>query len=186
MQQMPRIVPGLAEAHGLPHARQEQLISLVHFSQETGGLVGRFVMAALLVTWLARRQVLRGFQLPALVLIPLLFLSAPHLDVRTLAAASLVAGLLYNGLINFIGVYAPQLYPTHLRGVGEGFAVSVGGRMVGASGALLTPWLANFTPGSDAAGKLAFAAAGVAAAACLLGLVTSVFLIEPDGRGGAD
>jgi hypothetical protein len=114
-----------------------------------------------------------------LLFLPGLFLAAPHLDVGILALLVLLCGLLYNGQISFIGNYLPQVYPTHLRGVGESFAISVGGRMLGTSAAMLTPWLANFTPGNGPAQKLAIAAAMVAAFACAAGIVTSAFLVEP-------
>lgn len=179
LQHMPRIIPGLAEVHALPANRQEQVIGLVSASQELGSLIGRFAMAALLVAWVGRRRVLRGFQWPALILLPGLFLVAPYLDVGVLALVVLLSGLIYNGQINFIGNYLPQVYPTRLRGVGESFAISVGGRMLGTSAAMLTPWLANFTPGSGPAQKLAIAAAMVAAFACVAGIVISTFLVEP-------
>jgi hypothetical protein len=132
------------------------------------------------------RRVLRSFQWPALLVIPGLFLAAPHLHVGVLAVAVLVAGLIFNAMINFIGNYLPQVYPTRLRGVGESFAISVGGRMVGTSAALFTPWLANFTPGAGPSEKLALAAAAVAALAGLGGLVTSAFLVEPARREPGD
>jgi hypothetical protein len=181
--QMPRIVPGLAGVRDLPRVGQEQTISFVHFMQDFGGLVGRFAVAFVAIRWLTRRQVLRTFQLPALVVVPLLFAAAPYLDLVVLACGALLAGVLVNAQINFVGNYLPQVYPTHLRGTGESFAISIGGRVIGAAAAFLTPWLANFTPGADASQKLAFASAAIAVVACALGWVTSHFLVEPDAAG---
>jgi hypothetical protein len=96
-----------------------------------------------------------------------------------LAAGALLAGIALNGQLNFIGNYLPLVYPARLRGTGESFAISVGGRIIGTSTSLITPWLANFTPGASASTKLAFAAASMAVVACILGLVTSRFLVEP-------
>jgi MFS family permease len=180
LSQMPRIVPGLASVRDLPRIEQEQTISLVHFMQDLGGLFGRFALAFLAITLLTRRQVVRTFQLPALVVLPLLFAAAPYLDLTVLACGALLAGVVFNGQINFVGNYLPQVYPTHLRGTGESFAISIGGRIIGASTAFITPWLANFTPGADPSQKLAFACAAVAVVTCTLGWVTSRFLIEPD------
>lgn len=183
--QMPRIVPGLAGVRDLPRIGQEQTISFVHFMQDFGGLVGRFAVAFLAITWLTRRQVLRTFQVPALIVVPLLFATAPYLNLTALACGALLGGVLVNGQINFVGNYLPQMYPTHLRGTGESFAISIGGRVIGAAAAFFTPWLANFTPGADGSQKLAFASAAIAVVVCALGWVTSHFLVEPDPAGAS-
>src|ERR1041384_5153445 len=47
IQQTPRIVPGLAEVRAMPRPAQEQTVSAVQSFQETGGLVGRMVLAFL-------------------------------------------------------------------------------------------------------------------------------------------
>jgi len=180
LQHMPRIVPGLPEVQELPRLQQEQTISFIHFLQDLGGLVGRFALAFLVITSLARRRVLRTFQIPALFVFPLLFALAPYIGLPLLACGALLAGITLNGQINFIGNYLPQLYPARLRGVGESFAISVGGRIVGTSTSLITPLLATYAPGASAAEKLAFAASGIALGMCLLGLLISHFLIEPE------
>lgn len=179
MQHMPRIVPGLAEVRELTRLQQEQTISLVHFMQDLGGLIGRFALAFLVITALTRRRVLRSFQIPALFVFPVLFALAPSIGLPALACGALLAGIALNGQINFIGNYLPQVYPARLRGIGESFPISVGGRIIGTSTALITPWLATYAPGHGPAEKLAFAAAGVAAVMCVLGLIVSHFLIEP-------
>jgi len=183
--QMPRIIPGLAGVRDLSRMEQEQTISFVHFMQDFGGLVGRFAVAFLAITWLTRRQVLRTFQLPALIVMPLLFATAPYLNLTVLACGALLGGVLVNAQVNFIGNYLPQMYATPLRGTGESFAISVGGRIIGAAAAFLTPWLSNFTPGANASQKLAFACAAIAVVACTLGWLTSHFLVEPDPAGAS-
>jgi MFS family permease len=179
VQHMPRIVPGLPQVRLLSHLRQEQIIGLVHLVQDIGGLMGRFALAFLAIAWLARRRVLLTFQLPALLVLPLLFATAPYLDLPVLAAGALLTGILLNGQISFIGNYLPQVYPVRLRGTGESFAISIGGRIVGTSAALLTAWLANFFPGTDPAEKLAWAAAGVAVVGGFTGLLITHFLPDP-------
>ena len=179
MLHLPRIVPGLEGIRDLPRMQQEQSVSFVHFIGDIGSFIGRFALAFLAISLLTRRQVLSCFQLPALVIIPVLFAAAPYLDVTVLACGALLAAVALNGQINFIGNYLPQVYPARLRGTGESFAISVGGRIVGTSASLITPWLANFAPGASASSKLAFAAATIAVVACVLGLVTTRFLVEP-------
>ena len=176
---LPRIVPGLEGIRDLPRMQQEQTVSFVHFIGDVGSFIGRFALAFLAISLLTRRQVLSCFQLPGLVIIPILFAAAPYLDVTVLACGALLAAVALNGQINFIGNYLPQIYPARLRGTGESFAISVGGRIVGTSTSLITPWLANFAPGASASSKLALAAATMAVVACVLGLVTTRFLVEP-------
>src|SRR5262245_38545433 len=59
IQQVPRIVPGLAEVRALPRAAQEQTVSAVQWFQEFGGLSGRILMAYLAVHIVSRRRLLR-------------------------------------------------------------------------------------------------------------------------------
>jgi MFS family permease len=182
MQHMPRIVPGLPEVSRQPVLQQEQIISFVHLMTDVGGLVGRFALAFLVITWLTRRRVLLLFQVPGMIVFPLLFAVSPQLDMWALAGGVLIAGVLLNGQINFIGNYLPHVYPVHLRGTGESFAMSVGGRIVGTSASLVTPWLSNFTPGDNPSEKLAVAAAGMALVACTVGLIVSSLLAEPPAQ----
>jgi MFS family permease len=179
MLHLPRIVPGLEGIRDLARMQQEQSVSLVHFIGDIGSFIGRFALAFLAISLLTRRQVLRSFQLPGLVIIPALFAAAPYIDVTVLACGALLAAVALNGQINFIGNYLPQVYPARLRGTGESFAISVGGRILGTSTSLITPWLANFAPGGNSSSKLAFAAASLAVVACVVGLVTTRFLVEP-------
>ena len=60
----PRIVPGLEEVQGLPRPAQQKIVSAVQAWQEIGGLVGRFLLAYLAVRIVARRRLLRIFQVP--------------------------------------------------------------------------------------------------------------------------
>ena len=47
IQQVPRIVPGLAEVRTLPRQAIEQTVASVQSYQETGGLAGRIALAYL-------------------------------------------------------------------------------------------------------------------------------------------
>ena len=71
------------------------------------------------------------------------------------------------------------MYPTHLRGTGESFAINIGARVIGASGVLLTTQLANVMPGASAATHLAYSAGALALLAYSLSLIGSFWLREP-------
>ena len=180
IQHLPQIVPGLSEVSPLPRPAQQKVVSSVQFFQEIGGLTGRFILAFLAVRILSRRKLLRVFQIPGLILVPLVFLFPATRDLEALKAGVFVAGLLTVAQFSFWGNYLPRVYPTHLRGTGESFAANIGGRMIGTSAALLTTQFAKFMPGTTPSVKLAYAAAGVALLVYAVGLVSSFFLPEPE------
>jgi MFS family permease len=179
IQHMPRIVPGLAEVRPLARAAQEQVVSAVQTWQEVGGLVGRMLLAVLAVRILSRRRLLRIFQVPGLVVVPLVFMLAPGYGVEFAKWGIFFCGVVTVAQFSFWGNYLPRVYPTHLRGTGEGFAANVGGRMIGTSAALLTTQLANVMPGATPGLELAHAAATVGAAVYVVGLIASFWLPEP-------
>jgi hypothetical protein len=179
IQHIPRIVPGLPQVVHLPRPAQEQAISAVQFFQEMGGLVGRFLLALLAVRIVSRRLLLRVFQFPGLLIVPLVFLFPALRDLETLKWGIFLAGLLTVAQFSFWGNYLPLVYPTHLRGTGESFAANIGGRMIGTSAALLTTQLANIMPGAGAPAKLAYAAASVAFLVYAVGFTASFWLPEP-------
>jgi MFS family permease len=179
IQHIPRIVPDLPQVIHLPKAAQEQAVSSVQFFQEMGGLVGRFVLAFLAVRIVSRRKLLRVFQVPGLVLVPLVFLFPALRDLETLKWGIFLAGLLTIAQFSFWGNYLPLVYPTHLRGTGESFAANIGGRMIGTFAALVTTQLANMMPGGSASSKLAYSAATVAFLVYAVGLTASFWLPEP-------
>jgi Major Facilitator Superfamily len=178
IQQTPRIVPGLPEVRILPRPAIEQTVSAVQSFQEFGGLAGRFLLAFLAVRIVSRRQVLRVFQVPGLVLVPVVFVLATS-NLTLLQWSIFLFGITTIGQFSFWGNYLPRVYPTYLRGTGESFAANVGGRMIGTCAALLTTQLVNVMPGSAPSAKLAYASAIVGAAAYLLGLIGSFWLPEP-------
>jgi MFS family permease len=179
IQHVPRIVPGLPEVAKLARPAQEQAVSSVQFFQETGGLVGRIVLAFLAVHIISRRKLLRIFQVPGLIVIPLVFLFPAMHDLQMLKWGIFFAGLLTIGQFSFWGNYLPLVYPTHLRGTGESFAANIGGRMIGTSFALLTTQLTNVMPGVGPSAKLAYAAAAVAFLVYAVGFAASFWMPEP-------
>ena len=180
IQQMPRIVPGLEEVRALPRQQQEQTISGVQGYQEWGGLAGRVLLAFLAARILSRRKLLHVFQIPALVALPVLFFFVPSGGVEMARWGIFLVGLFVIAQMSFWGNYLPRVYPTYLRGTGESFAANVGGRMIGTFGALLTTSLVASMPGASVPLKLAFAAALVGTAACVIGFAASFSLPEPE------
>lgn len=180
IQHLPRIVPGLQEVRDLPRPQQEQTVGHVQIIQEVGGLTGRFLLAFLAVRIVARRTLLRIFQAPGVLVIPLVFLFPAVRDLETLKWGVFLVGLLTIAQFSFWGNYLPRVYPTYLRGTGESFAANVGGRMVGTSAALLTTQLANVMPGGGPSTKLAYAAAAVGFLTYAVGFLASFWLPEPE------
>ncbi len=179
IQQMPRIVPGLAEVRSLSRPAQQQTVSAVQSFQEFGGLAGRILLAFLAVRIMSRRRLLRVFQIPGLIFLPLVFLFAPvsHLDL--LRWGVFLVGMATISQFSFWGNYLPRVYPTYLRGTGEGFAANVGGRMIGTSAALITTQLVSMMPAATPQAKLAYAAALVGTSAYIIGFLASFWLPEP-------
>jgi MFS family permease len=178
IQQVPRIVPGLAEVRTLPRPAVEQTVSAVQSFQEFGGLAGRIALAYLAVRILSRRKLLHMFQIPGMVLLPLVFLFATN-NLTLLKWGIGIVGFLTIAQFSFWGNYLPRVYPTFLRGTGESFAANVGGRMIGTSAALLTTNLVPSMPGATPPIKLAYAAALVGTAAYVIGFIASFWLPEP-------
>lgn len=181
IQQMPRIVPGLPEVHSLAPPQQQQTASLVQGYQEIGGLVGRFLLAILALKILSRRKLIRTFQIPGLLIIPFVFFYAATNSLELTKWGMFAAGIFTVGQLSFWGNYLPRVYPTHLRGTGEGFAANIGGRMLGTSFAFITTQLVNVVPGATPSARLAFASAIVVTFVYAGGLITSFFLPEPEG-----
>src|SRR5947208_16971658 len=98
IQQIPQIVPGLPEVKAMsqkqidekskdkplavPEAKKiegqitQKVASDVTKVQEIGGLVGRFLLAFLAVRIVSRRNLLRMFQIPGLIVMPIVFVYA--------------------------------------------------------------------------------------------------------------
>jgi len=178
IQHMPRIVPGLAEVASLPPPVQQQTAAGVQIWQEYGGLTGRFVLALLVLAIVSRRTLLRVFQIPGLIVVPLVFYFAPVSDLQTLKVGMFFAGLFTIAQLSFWGNYLPRVYPTYLRGTGEGFAANVGGRMIGTSFAYVTTTLQNSFSAAPHV-QLAMAAACVGLFVYVCGLAASFALPEP-------
>jgi hypothetical protein len=210
IQQMQDIIPGLADVRqqtaGKPRPVQLQVEQKVYNNynkvQEIGGLVGRLLLAILAVRLVSRRGVIRTFLVPAMFMVPIVFyyfLTVPNRDfasidlsfvrlgklpITTVSLGVFVAGLLTVGQFSFWGNYLPRVFPMHLRGTGESFAMNVGGRIIGTSFAAITGFLAgrSLVPGDTLPARFAFAAAAVSFVAMFIALIASAFLPEPHGE----
>ncbi len=187
IQQVPQIVPGLPEVRqmtqGLPvpqaRAIEQRVASDVTKVQEVGGLAGRTLLAVLAVYVVSRRKLIRLFQIPGLILMPIVFVYAATRDLQWLYVGIFLCGLFTVGQFSFWGNYLPRAYPVHLRGTGESFAANIGGRLVGTSFAWLTATLAVTSDRAYAPTKIALVAAAVGFSVYLVGFIASFFLPEP-------
>jgi hypothetical protein len=182
IQQMPRVVPGLPEVSPLPVPQQQQAVSAVQLFQEAGGLVGRFALAFLASRIVSRRRLIHLFQVPGLFIVPWVFAIAGTTNLELAKWGMFFAGLCTVAQFSFWGNYLPRVFPTHLRGTGEGFAANIGGRMLGTGFAFVTTQLANITPGATPQTRLAYAAAFVGFGVYLGGFIASWWLPEPKGE----
>ncbi len=183
LQQTPSIVPGLpqvksqTEGLSVPEAKkiEQQTAATVNGYQEVGGLLGRFALAMLAVAVVSRRWLLRLFQWPGLIVVPLVYFYPARDNLELLKWGILLAGFFTVAQFSFWGNYLPRAFPLHLRGTGESFAANIGGRMIGTSFAAVTAWLTTMLP----SGSTAVAAAWVALFVYGAGAVLSFWLPEP-------
>lgn len=157
-------------------------VAQVTIWQEIGGLVGRLLLAVLAVRIISRRALLRVFQLPSLLFVPLFFwwISTALPDADTLKLIKIgifVAGALTVAQFSFWGNYIPLVFPVHLRGTGESFAANIGGRVLGTAAAWITITLSTSVPPSPA--KIAIVGAAVAGGYALIGAILTQWLPEP-------
>jgi MFS family permease len=179
IQHMPRIVPNIPDVTALAPPVKQATAAAVQWWQEIGGLVGRFALALLVLAIVSRRTLVRIFQIPGLFVVPLVFWMAPTSSVDALKIGMFFAGFFTVAQFSFWGNYLPRMYPTHLRGTGEGFAANVGGRMLGTSFAYVTVSVVAPALSGPPHVQLATAAAMVAGFVYAAGLALSFFLPEP-------
>jgi MFS family permease len=187
IQQIPQIIPGLPEVQamvaGLPPPQANQITQKVASDvtkvQEVGGLAGRLILAFLVVRIASRQRLIRMFQIPGLVIMPLTFMWLATTKLEWLQPALFVAGILTVGQFSFWGNYLPRVYPIHLRGTGESFAANIGGRLIGTCFAWVTATLAVTSDRAYAPTKVALVAGAVAFSVYLVGFIASFWLPEP-------
>jgi MFS family permease len=168
----------------------KEMSDKVQFRQEMGGLTGRILLAILLIVGLSRVALLKVFQLPALIILPLTYFKFFAVGGETFLWAYFVCGLVTVAQFSYFGEYLPKVFPLHLRGTGGSFATNVGGRMIGTSMATLnTAWLAPLLAGGAAAMKpmhVALAAGYIATAMAVIAFLVGFLLPEPKTEVAAD
>ncbi len=180
MQHLPRLVVLLPDVAGLPDAARQTVAGQVQLIQEAGGLLGRLLLAGLVVAVVARRRMLQSLQAAALVAFPVTFVLLTRSTLTFLEIGVFLTALVTAAQFSFWGNYLPRVFPTALRGTGESFAVNVGGRIIGTSVVLATTELSiALAPTLGAGRALGASAAIVASIATLVGLAASRFLTEP-------
>ena len=195
IQQIPQIVPALPEVQTKVAAGTKDLAApeataargkivqgtaaQVTKIQEYGGLAGRLLLAVLATVIVSRRNLLRVFLVPGLVILPIVFGYAATHNLQWLEVGIFFVGLFTVGQFSFWGNYLPRVYPIHLRGTGESFAANIGGRMIGTSFALVASLLSTVMPGGSDAVKMAMAATVIGTGVYLANLILSCFLPEP-------
>ncbi|HZN33000.1 MAG TPA: MFS transporter [Pirellulaceae bacterium] len=192
-----------AVARGVGGAYRQKIASEYTKMQEVGGLIGRFLIALVLAAGVLRwGNALRLFQLPGLILVPLVFwffLRAPNrtffeipleavylgtVPVTTMSVGMFLVGMFVVAQLSFWGNYLPHVYPIHLRGTGESFAANIGGRLIGTFAAMLTWSLSGLLPYKDGPLQFSTAAAIVGTTIAVIGFLASFWLPEPHPKGG--
>ena len=179
IQQMPQIARDLPDVKALAPPLQAAAIAGAQQWQEIGGLLGRCLLALLVVRIASQRKLLRIFIIPGLLIVPFVFLYPALHSLSLLKWGIFFAGFFTVAQLSFWGNYLPRVYPVHLRGTGESFAANIGGRMIGTSAALLTTQIAATMPGVTPAIQLSYAAAAIGLLVYLIALVASFWLPEP-------
>jgi MFS family permease len=153
----------------------------VQFMQELGGLAGRILLALALVVVASRRLLLWLFQVPGLLIIPVVWFYVYPNYPEYFPLGAFLAGACIVAQFSYFGEYLPKVFPVHLRGTGGAFATNVGGRMIGTAGAFLTTGIIApmITAGSNIYENVAYAAGVTGLLVFGLGFVVSFFLPEP-------
>ncbi|HTU17322.1 MAG TPA: MFS transporter [Gemmataceae bacterium] len=153
----------------------------VQLMQESGGLLGRILLAIALLSVTSKRVLLWLFQIPGLVIIPVVWFWVYPNRPEYFTVGVFLAGLCIVAQFSYFGEYLPKVFPVHLRGTGGAFATNVGGRMIGTSAAFLTTSVIAplITVGSNGFEKVAYAAGVTGLLVFGIGFLVSFFLPQP-------
>jgi MFS family permease len=157
--------------------RREQ----VQLWQESGGLLGRILLAIALVSIASKRLLLWLFQIPGLLIIPVVWFWVYGNQSQYFTLGVFLAGLCIVAQFSYFGEYLPKVFPVHLRGTGGAFATNVGGRMIGTAAAYLTTsvFAPMITVGSNNFENVAYAAGVTGVLVFGIGFLVSFFLPQP-------
>jgi MFS family permease len=157
----------------------------VQFMQELGGLAGRILLAVGLVLIASKRLLLWFFQVPGLLIVPLVWFWVFQNQPEQFTMGVFLAGACIVAQFSYFGEYLPKVFPVHLRGTGGAFATNVGGRMIGTSAAFLTTNLIapRLEVGANTFEKVVYAAGITGLLVFGIGFVVSFFLPQPPSSG---
>jgi MFS family permease len=178
LQHIPRLVPSLPKIAELPPMQQQQWVSWVHLQQDFGGITGRILLALLVTRLVVRGPIYRWVMAAAVVAVPLLLVGPGIHDAALFGIGAALISLLMAMQHSFWGNYLPRLFPVHLRGTGESFAVGVGGRVIAPFAAIATTQLANLLPGTPTF-RVALSMTIATGAAVSCGFLLSFRMTEP-------
>ena len=146
--------------------------------QELGGLMGRIMLAVLLL-FIPSRWLIRLFLIPGVILLPATYFGLVHEPYIIFAIAIFFCGLLTVAQFSFLSEFLPRVFPMHLRGTGGSFATNFGGRMIGTMAATLnTEILSKMFTGSPPI-QVASAAGVIGGSVFLIALLATFFLPSP-------
>lgn len=161
----------------------KKMANTVQLHQEIGGLVGRIALAILLIIGIRRVALLKIFQVPALIILPLTYFYFFEQGGHTFLWAYGICGLLTVAQFSYFGEYLPKVFPMHLRGTGGSFATNVGGRMIGTSMAFVTTNLvAPMLAGSGPMLPMHVAKAAGIVASCIVVLSFALGFLLPEPK----
>jgi MFS family permease len=161
--------------------------NVIQTYQESGGLIGRILLAILLVTAISHRALLRLFVIPGLALFPITYWMLYHQSGEAMQWGIFFCGLMVVAQFSYFGEYLPKAFPLHLRGTGGSFATNIGGRMLGTSAAFLTTnVIAPMMGARSTFDSVAIAAGVVGTAVFAIALLATVFLPEPKSEEDPD
>ena len=192
LQQNPQIVPGVPQVRAQVEQAEspEEVARIVQGAgaqmaqaQEIGGLMGRVLFALIAVYFVSQRKLVRLFQVPGLLVMPIVFAFFGTTNLSGFYWGTMLAGMLTIGQFSFWGNYLPRVYPVHLRGTGESFAANIGGRLFGTLFAAVTATLAITPDSAFAPNKIALVAGAIGFSVYLVGFIASFWLPEPKREG---
>jgi MFS family permease len=187
LQQVPQMIAGVPQVQEQtrtmtpPEAAQlsQRIAWQMTLISEIGGLLGRTLLAFLVVRIVSRQRLLRMFQIPAFIALPIVFGLLAGTSLTGLFIGNMILGVFVIGQFSFWGNYLPRVYPLHLRGTGESFAMNTGGRLLGTSFAAITAAMAVTSDPGYAPTKIALVAATVGFGVLFVGFLLSYLLPEP-------
>lgn len=145
--------------------------------QSIGQVAGGF-MGGVLAGWLGNKRSWILLCIATYAAVLALFGLTHQFDVKV-GVMAMVAGLFVTAYFGWLPKYLPELFPTHIRATGQGFAYNIG-RILTGLGVLGAGMLAQFFHGDYRR------AAMTMATVYLLGLIVIIFAPDTGGRMRAD